>query len=484
MRVHADKRSPGYRWTVMVILIIGTFMSSLNTSVVNVSLPAIMADFGSNLDDVSWVITAYMIALAALMPITAWLRDHIGYKKIFIASLTVFTVGSFLCGMSWSLSTLIGARILQALGGGAIVPSAMAMLTELFDKNERGKAMGIWGMSAMLGPAIGPTVGGYLTNIFGWRSIFLINLPIGIIAVAMTIRFLLKDQIVHAHKKKFDAWGFLFFSGFLVPFLIATSKGQRLGWSSTFIISCFALSVLCFVGFILVESHITYRIIDLTLFRSKIFSICMFLSAMRSIALFGGMFLLPLLIQQQLGYDEIDSGLILMPGSVFLALCMPLGGKLVDSFGAKIPSAIGVICLGIFMFMYHNVDVTTPVILIIIPTLVRGMGLSLLMAPLTTAAVNALPTHKAGMASSMLNIIQQIGGSIGIVIFGTVLTNRATYHLSVVGESMKNSSPALAESLREMLLHVHSLGLTYSQSGSVAHMLLVKHIAQSAIIIS
>src|ERR1035441_6686692 len=165
-----------YKWEVLIVVMIGTLMAALDQSIVNVSLPDIMADFGSPVTDIEWVVTGYMLAFATLMPLTAWLREHIGYKQLFVGSLFVFTLGSLLCAMSWSLPSLVGARVIQALGGGAITPTGMAMITEVFEPHERGKAIGYWGVGVIVGPSFGPTLGGYLTNAFGWRSIFTVNL--------------------------------------------------------------------------------------------------------------------------------------------------------------------------------------------------------------------------------------------------------------------------------------------------------------------
>ncbi|MFA6549400.1 MAG: MFS transporter, partial [Candidatus Margulisiibacteriota bacterium] len=196
----------------MAVVMIGMIMSMLDSSIVNVSIPAIMADFGSNVTEIEWVITAYMLAFAVLMPLTAWLRDRIGHKLLYSFSLIVFTLGSLFCGLAWSIPSLIAARVIQALGGGAMTPTGMAMIAEVFDPKERGRAMGFFGMGVIIGPAIGPTLGGFLTVTLGWRSIFLVNLPVGIFAVLMALKMLVRDHPMHAQKKPFDIWGFIFLS--------------------------------------------------------------------------------------------------------------------------------------------------------------------------------------------------------------------------------------------------------------------------------
>jgi EmrB/QacA subfamily drug resistance transporter len=473
-----------YRWIVMGIVMIGTMMATLDSSIVNVSIPAIMADFGANIDDIEWVLTGYMIAFATLMPLTAWIRDHIGYKSLYIGSLFVFTLGSVLCGAAWNLESLIGARIIQALGGGAIAPTGMAMISEVFPPEERGKAIGIWGVGIILGPTIGPTLGGYLTKTFGWRSIFLVNLPVGIIALIAASILLIQDKPHESSHRPFDLWGFIFLSVFLVTFLLGLSKGEKEGWTSVYILTCALISIIGFIMFLVVETQTTHGIIDLGLFRFPAFSICSLVIIVRSVALFGGIFLLPLFLQQQMGFDEMQSGLILMPGALMIMLFMPITGRLGDRIGPMVPSVIGVFLLAWSMFMYRNLDVTMSVFQLIKPTLIRGVGLAFLMAPIMAAALNAVPHHKAGMASSMVNIIMQVSGSIGIASLATVLSNRIHFHLNVVGAAAKMGTPAFMETFRRVSEHAHAMGYPYAQSKQIAGILIFRKISQSAIVMS
>lgn len=473
-----------YRWFVMGIVMIGTMMATLDSSIVNVSIPAIMADFGANVDDIEWVLTGYMIAFATLMPLTTWIRDHIGYKSLYMGSLLVFTLGSVLCGAAWNLESLVGARIIQALGGGAITPTGMAMISEVFPPEERGKAIGIWGVGVILGPTFGPTLGGYLTKTFGWRSIFMVNLPIGIIALIAASAFLIKDRPHESSHRPFDLWGFIFLTVFLVSFLLGLSKGEKEGWNSAYIITCMFISAVSFILFLVVENATTHGIIDLKLFTKPVFSICSLVILVRSIALFGGVFLMPLFLQQQMGYDEMQSGLIMMPGALMIMVFMPITGRLGDRIGPMIPSVIGILLLGWSMFMYRNMDVTMSVFQFILPTLVRGVGMAFLMAPIMAAALNAVPHNKAGMASSMLNIIMQVAGSIGIAFLATVLSHRIHFHLGAVGSAARVNTPAFAEASRQLFYRAHDLGYPYALSKQVSGGLLFKKLSQAAIVMS
>lgn len=477
-------RPANYRWYVMGIVMAGTLMAALDSSIVNVSIPAMMADFGASVDEIEWVVTGYMIAFATLMPLTAWFRDRIGYKSLYMASLVVFTAGSLLCGIAWNLPSLIGARVIQALGGGAITPTGMAMIAEVFAPHERGKAMGIWGMGVIMGPAVGPTIGGYLTNHFGWRSIFLVNLPIGIMVFVASLILLERDVPHESMKRPFDLWGFIFLTTFLVALLLGLSRGESEGWTSAYIVTCGIISVFGLICFLLVEASIDYGIINLRLFKLPVFSACSVVFFVRSIVLFGGVFLLPLFMQQQMGYEEMQSGLILLPGSLLMAAVMPFGGRISDRIGPRLPTLIGLFGLWLFMFMYRNMDVTMTAFDVIEPTLVRGVGLGLLMAPVTAAAMNAVPQRDTGMASSMLNIMQQVGGSVGISLLSTVLSHRVPYHIGAIASSLDRTSPVFMESFKNLFTHIHSLGYTYAQSSQIAQGVILKKVVQYATVLS
>ncbi len=470
-------QNPNYKWIVMVLVMIGMTMSTLDSSIVNVSIPSIMADFGSNVTDIEWVVTAYMLAFAVLMPLTAWLRDRVGHRILYTLSLVVFTGGSLLCGLAWNVPSLIAARVIQALGGGAMNPTGMSMIAEVFEPKERGKAMGWFGLGIIIGPAFGPTLGGFLTMTLGWRSIFLVNLPIGMMAVIMAMELLVRDR-PHGHQKKsFDVWGFVFLSLFLVSFLLGISKGEAEGWTSRYIMICTALSVFGLASFLVTESMVKDKIMDLGLFKYPVFSISMLISAIRSVALFGGVFLLPLFLQQLKGLTAIQSGLILLPGSLIIAVCMPIIGWLSNRSSPRFLSMLGMFLLTISMYLYGGISIYMSNWDIIYPTLIRGAGMSLLMAPIMTLALNAVPRRKAGMASSMLAIIQQVGGAVGIAILSTVLDNRAKFHMSVAWAAIKSGSPAFVAAYHGLQSRAHEIGYTGQASTMVAQSTLMKFIS-------
>lgn len=456
---------------------IGMVMAMLDSSIVNISIPKIMADFGSNIADIEWVVTAYMLAFAVLMPLTAWLRDRIGHKILFILSLVVFTVGSLLCGLAWNIPSLITARVIQALGGGAMNPTGMAMIAEVFEPKERGQAMGLFGLSIVIGPAIGPTLGGFLTEAFGWRSIFLVNLPVGIIGVLFAFRTLISDRPKSHSKRAFDTWGFVFLTIFLISFLLGVSRGETEGWTSRYIMICAALSVFGFFGFLMIESLIRDRIMDLGLFKYPVFSIAMIISGIRSVALFGSIFLLPLFLQQLKGLTAVQSGLLLVPGALSLAVFMPLSGWLSDKSSPRFLAVAGLLFIVYSMYLYRNINIYMSNWDIVYPTMIRGVGMSLLMAPIMSLALNAVPLKKAGMASSMLSIMQQVGGAVGIAILSTVLDNRSKFHMNTVGSMIKANSPAFTKTFNIIQNRAHEIGLSHANSALAAKMAVIKYIS-------
>ncbi len=466
-----------YPWEVLFVVMLGTLMAALDSSIVNVSIPPIMADFGSSVDDIEWVVTGYMLAFAVFMPVTTYFREHIGHRLLYTASLVVFVAGSVLCGLAWNLPSLVVARVIQAIGGGAITPTGMAMISEVFPPRERGRAMGYWGVGVIAGPAVGPTLGGFLTSAFGWRSIFLVNLPIGILGTFLALRILRKDRPHAASDKPFDVPGFISLSAFLISLLLALAQGETRGWDSPLIVICWIIAAVSFVFFLLIETQVEHPIVDLSLFLIPTFAVCSLITAVRSVALFGGVFLLPLFLQNQMGYDEVDSGLILLPGSVIIGIFMPFAGKFSDRAGPRIPAFLGLLGVAAFMFMYRELEINTSLWGIILPTLVRGAGIGLLIAPIMATALNALPLQRAGMASSILNLVQQIGGSVGIAILALVLSHRAHHHAHTVFARL--DAGTFQEKGRIVAVQLHQAGYSHLDAGTIASVQLAKTVQAS-----
>lgn len=465
-----------YRWMVLGILMIGTFMAILDTSIVNVALPDMMSAFGVNRDQIEWVSTAFMLASAVTMPLIGWLSDRVQYERLYLASLFVFVVGSLFCAAAWSYDVLIGARIIQAIGGGAIQPVGMALIAELFEPHERGKALGIWGTGIMLGPAIGPTLGGYLTDWFSWRTIFSVNLPVGIVGIGAGLIIMNLSAKRDREAKAFDMMGYAFLSMFLIASLLGLSNGESKGWGSAYIITCGILSVVGLVMFIATEMAVEHPLLDLKLFAHRNYSVSILLTIFRSVGLFGGVFLLPIFLQNLVGYTTIQTGLWMMPGAVAVGLCMPIVGRLADRYNPRPLVFMGSIITGISLMMFGNLDPKSGAMMIIGPQLVRGVGLALLMSPLMTAALNAVPPQSVATASSFINITSRVGGAFGIAILNTFVSHSAQRHIVHLGESMPIQSRNFSRMLDWAGTHIN-VAMGSTQGGS---QLLAKIIAMKA----
>ncbi len=424
-----------YRWVVLGIVIMGTFMAILDSSIVNVALPHMMSAFGVNREQVQWVSTSYMISLAVSMTTVGWTVRRIGNKVFYLGALTIFVFGSAACAFAWNFNSMIVSRVIQAVGGGAIQPVGMAIIAELFEPHERGKALGIWGTGVMLGPAIGPTLGGYLCDWFNWRTIFSINLPFGIITVMAGLIIFINDHKNRKDETPFDFKGFLFLAIGLIGALIALANGEEKGWTSDYILTCSAFAFAGMTLFIAAEMNASHPIFDLGLLRYRNYSLALLLGITRAVGLFGGVFLLPIFLENIAGYTTIQTGLLMMPGAVALGLVMPFFGHLSDRYGPRWLVTIGVIVTGGSLLFYGRLDPSMTRFMIIMPQIVRALGLGLMMAPLMTTAINSVPKNQIATASSFLNIAQSVGGAFGIAILNTFVTRLIHFHAVRIGEA-------------------------------------------------
>jgi EmrB/QacA subfamily drug resistance transporter len=457
-----------YRWVVLGIVIMGTFMAILDSSIVNVALPHMMSAFGVNREQIQWVSTSYMISLAVTMTTVGWTVKRVGNKVFYLGALTLFVIGSAACAFAWSFDAMIVSRVLQAVGGGAIQPVGMAIIAELFEPHERGKALGIWGAGVMLGPAIGPTLGGYLCDWFNWRTIFSINLPFGLITVLAGMIIFVNDFKKHRDDTPFDFKGFLFLAVGLIGALIALANGEDKGWTSGYILTCFALAFAGITLFIAAELDSPHPLFNIGLLRFRNYTLALLLGVSRAVGLFGGVFLLPIFLENISGYTTIQTGLLMMPGAVVLGIAMPFLGHLSDKYGPKWLVTIGVIITGSSLLYYGKLDPSMSRMMIIAPQIIRAIGLGLMMAPLMTAAVNAVPKNQIATASSFLNIAQSVGGAFGIAILNAFVTRLIHFHAVRIGEqagTMQQIYSRLGHSAASAAAN-HTAGMSGSQAAS------------------
>ncbi len=468
-----------YKWWVLFNIMIGTFMAVLDATIVNVALPKIQASFGVDIDKVEWVLTAYLLVFAVMLPTSGWVADHLGYKRTYFLALSVFTLGSFLCGMAWDEDVLIAFRVIQAMGAGFLMPVGMAIVTREFPPHQRGLALGFWSIAAAASVSLGPLIGGYLVDNIGWNAIFDVNIPVGIVGLFATI--VIQREYRTEKTRSFDIVGFLSLSVGLCALLLALSDGNASwntgGWTSPFITTCFIVSAVSFVVFLTVELSIRHPLIEIGLFKNFNFTVTNSILFIFGLGMFGSTFLLPLYLQNSLGYTALQAGAMFLPVGIIQAFTAPISGILSDKVNPKIPAIVGIVLLGISLYLNGTLSLFSERGDILLPLYIRGFAMGLLFTPLTTLALSEVPRQKIAQASGLFNVIRQLGGSFGVAIMGTLLTRRTIFHATMYGQSVDQHSPAFQQAIAHLkLFSAHAVGGTAGASSARAQSLVASHL--------
>jgi MFS transporter, DHA2 family, multidrug resistance protein len=472
-----------YRWWVLANVMIGTFMAVLDATIVDVALSKLMGVFGITIDQVEWVITAYMLIFAIMLPTSGWIADHFGYKRTYLSALLLFTLGSFLCSLAWNESALIFFRVVQGLGAGMMMPVGMAIVTREFPVRQRGMAIGFWSIAAAASVSLGPMIGGYLIDHFAWHTIFDVNVPVGMIAILATI--LIQREYKTEKIRSFDLIGFLALGVFLTSFLLALANGNASwntgGWTSGYILTCFALALTSFVVFLIAEFTVTHPLIDLSLFRNHNFAFANVVLFIFGLGMFGSTFLLPLFLQNALGYTAFQAGMLFLPVGILQGAIAPIAGILSDRFNPKIPAIVGVVLMALSFQQNHFLSLFSEQSRILLALYIRGLGMGLLFTPLSTLALREIPRQKMAQASGLFNVIRQIGGSLGVALFGTILIRRVLFHSAIYGSAVDPYSPVFKNTIVKLQYFAqHAGGGTMALAAERARSIAGSHIAQQA----
>lgn len=454
-----------YRWLVMASVMVGTFMAVLDSTIVNVALAKLMATFGVSVDRVEWIVTAYLLIFAVTLPSSSWLADAWGYKPTFLLGLFLFTLGSFLSSLSWSISMLIAFRVVQGAGAGFLLPVGMAILTREFPPEKRGIALGFWSVAASASVALGPTAGGYLIEHFSWHSIFDINVPIGI--MGMVASLIILRNYKSPHVRYFDLIGFLSLAAFLTCLLLALANGNSAwntgGWTSTYILTNFAISLAGLVVFLITEFSIQHPLIDLRIFKNFNFTISNIVFFIFGLGMYGSTFLLPIYLQNSLGYTPLQAGLVFFPMGILVGITAPLAGMFSDKFDGRIPAVVGLALMAFTLYQYNFLSYLSEKSQIMFPLYLRGIAMGLIMSPLATVAISEITHEKMAQASGLINVIRQIGGSFGVALFGAILTQRTIFHSAIYGQQLS----AYSDSFKQTILKLQHFA-TQSTGGSLS----------------
>ncbi|MGN6700446.1 MAG: MDR family MFS transporter [Thermomicrobiales bacterium] len=429
------------RYLALSVTTIGSFMSILDSTIVNIALPSVLRDFHADLKNGQLVLTVYLLALAVVIPLSGFMAERVGIKRLYMITLACFTAGSALCGLSWNLPSLIGFRVLQGLGGGMLQPLGMAIVFSLITPIERGEFMGMLGLPMLLAPIIGPTLGGYLVEYASWRTIFLINLPIGILNLVLA-QWLLKEQPRRA-EARLDTRGFLF-AFFAFPcILLALSEGADRGWTSPLVLALAGVGVAALVAFIVTELHQPDPLLQIRLFRRPIFALAMAINFVTNFSLFGISYILPLLLQMAYGLGAAETGLVLFPSGIISFIAMNVSGKLYNRFGPKPFAISGLAVLFVATLLLGRTTLATSIVALAALASLRGLAMGLCMMPVQTAAYNTVPKHQMTRATALTNVLFRIFGAASTAILTTVLVISLQLHGAPAGTNVTSGNVPL-----------------------------------------
>jgi len=411
------------KWWTLGAVAFGLFMIMLDNTVVNVALPSIARDLGVGLSELEWIVTGYALTFAWLILTGGKLADLLGRRLIFIAGLTIFTISSLVCGLATSGEMLIGARVVQGAGAALMNPATLSIIAATFPPRQRGTAIGIWAGTSALALAIGPLVGGLLTEHISWNWIFFVNVPIGVIAIVASL-LLIPESRDQSAEQRLDLPGLLTSGLGLFALTYGLIEGNNSGWTSPRIVGAFVAAAALLVAFVLLERHQRIPMLDLTLFKNNTFVGANLAILLVALAMFGVFFFVSLYMQGILGYSAVQAGAAFLPLTVLIIFVAPLAGKASDRFGSRWLITVGMLLLAVQLLYFSRLGVEESYRTLLPGMILGGFGMGLVMTPSAAAAVRALPVDKSGVGSAVLNAFRQVGGSVGIALMGAIMANR------------------------------------------------------------
>ena len=438
------------RLVIMIALMLGAIMQVIDTSIVNVAIPQMMGNLGATLDQIGWVSTGYLIAMVIVLPLTGWLSALFGRKRYLAYSMISFTIASVLCGISRTLGQLVLFRIFQGIGGAALISTAQATMMEIFPPQQLGMVQAIYGIGIMVGPTIGPTLGGWLTDNYSWPWIFFINLPIGTLAAILTFLFVHDSE----HKRAnvgVDLTGIMLLAIGLGSLQVVLEKGNREDWfASPFIVWMSVAAVMGIVGFVLWELRTPHPAVNLRVLRDRGFSAGAIFAVVLGFGLFGGIFILPVFLQQLQHFTALQTGMMMLPGAISTAIVMPFAGKLVSHFPARNLVALGAIAFVVSSFLLSKLTMDTGYSQMFWPLVLRGAAMGFLFVPLTLATLIGLKGKDLADGTGLFNLARTVGGSAGIAVLSTLLDRRMAFHRAILVEHVNLYNPATIIRLRTL----------------------------------
>jgi DHA2 family multidrug resistance protein len=430
------------KWIVALTVMVPTLIEIIDTSIVNVSLDHIRGALSAGTNEATWAISSYLLSNAIVIPMSGWLSRLFGRKRYQIGSIALFTLSSFMCGSAWSLESLIFFRVVQGLAGGGLVPVSQAILLEAFPRKEHGMAMALFGVGAMFGPIVGPLLGGIITDTWSWRWIFYINIPIGILAIFLSILFIHDPPYMKRQKMGIDYTGFALLAVGLGSLQYILDTGQRSDWfGSETIVTFTIISAVALTLLVINEKYHEHPIVNLSLFRDRSFTSGCIVMFFVFFNLFGSIVLLPIFLQALMGYTSFHAGLVMGPGGLAALLAMPIVGKLVSKVNPKGILAVGIIICSGTTYAMSLFNMQTDFWTFVWPRVTLGIGMACIFIPTTTLTLSHIPKEKMGEATSIYNMVRNLGGSMGIAFAFTMAARRAQFHQVRLVENLTPLNP-------------------------------------------
>jgi MFS transporter, DHA2 family, multidrug resistance protein len=472
-------------WIIAISVMLGTFMEVLDTTVVNVSLPHIAGNLGATTDEATWVLTAYLVANAIVLPMTGWLANQFGRKRVLMTSIGGFTLASIACGLAPSLPMLLFFRVIQGATGGGLQPLSQAIMLEAFPPEQRGKAMAFWGLGIVVAPMLGPVLGGWLTDSYSWRWLFYINVPVGVLGLMMSKLFIFDPHYIKRGTGRVDYWGIGLLAVGMGALQIMLDKGQEEDWFGSHFIVYLAVAAVLGLGFFIAREFATaHPIVDLRVFRVRTYASGVFLMTVLGFVLYGSLVLLPIFLQTLLGYSSLDAGVAMLPRGLGAFIAMPFVGVLMSKVEPRKLLTIGFLVCAYSLWALAEINLNAGYWDVFWPQFIQGISMGFLFVPLTTITHDPIPKQEMGNATSIFNVMRNIGGSVGIAAVTTMVARHTQTNTSVLGANVNQMNQAtrqIFEGARAMFM---SKGMDFSTATRQAYAAIFGMVQQQASMLS
>jgi len=477
-----DNQISGSKFGITVVAMMAALMALIDITIVNVALSDIRASFGTPIDQIGWVSTGYMMANIVIIPMTGWFQRRFGYRSYFAASIALFSAASALCGLSWNLASLVVFRAIQGLGGGAIIPTAQGLLFARYPRTEHGTAAALFGLGAITGPLLGPTIGGYLIDRASWHWIFIVNVPFGIAASMLALRFIQEPGFVPPKESKVDVFGISLLAIGMASLQYVLEEGNREGWlESGTIVALGATAAVCLTTFVVHELESPHPVVDLRVFKNRNYSAGTGLNFLAGFALFAGSFMFSLFAGSVIRYSALDIGEVFLAAGTISIVMMPVVGRISSRIDGRILLLVGFAILAVSQYLASKLTQQAGFADMVKPNLIRSLALSFIFVPVSLVALSDLSPAQRGNATGLFNLTRELGGSLGTALMGMLLSDDIKRYGSYLSENVSAYEPSVQDQLRQAAGRVGTLAV---QQDLVGESLLQARVTQQSMVLS